>query len=605
MDIASRSCVAALALLAAQPALCQTRPTHERADQGVIFFASDRGGDFDLYRMNPDGSNVVQITRGSAEDSSPSLSPDGTRIVFVSNRDGERGLYVMNADGSDSKKIADDAGEGARPTWSPDGRQIACDLKTGRKIDVYVMNADGSGLKKIADDAMMPAWSPDGKTIAFNRGQLPKLGLMDADGRNVRPLLPKDSGANPLPDLGPIWSPDGRLILYTAVTGVEADQTGHQEMTYEVRTVTIDGSQVKPLKKIKGMALCWSPDGRQIVVMSGERDEPDLFTMNADGTDFRQITSHPGKDMWACWGRLAAKASGQSRVNGDGSNEGKFLSLVLLRRQPRTLTAVDVKQAVGRAFPDAVGKCIVVESDRPMHFGVRTPEFDLAVVCIGKPYVRDRGAVADRVSDFRLKAALQDHKAWLAVDLIGDPEPENLESAYRHLSRLIAEFADQDSVALYSVATGQLNTYWPELLPVLRGDNPLTALTLQQPNPPVIPVSPDDPEMTRAVAEAREKWPQFVAAFEKRQPLQAFAVKAQFVEGEHSEFMWVEVKSIDEKAVRGTLANEPRDFQKLKLGDAVEVRVADIQDWIYSDGERMVGGFSVKVLERRGKPGGE
>src|SRR5688572_5897211 len=131
MKTASHWCVTSLLLLAAPPAFCQqSRPATDGADRGVVFFASDRGGDFDLYRMNPDGGNVVQITRGSAQDTSPALAPDGTRIAFVSNRDGERGLYVMNADGSGAAKIADDAGEGARPTWSPDGRQIACDLKT-------------------------------------------------------------------------------------------------------------------------------------------------------------------------------------------------------------------------------------------------------------------------------------------------------------------------------------------------------------------------------------------------------------------------------------------------------------------------------------------
>jgi uncharacterized protein YegJ (DUF2314 family) len=58
----------------------------------------------------------------------------------------------------------------------------------------------------------------------------------------------------------------------------------------------------------------------------------------------------------------------------------------------------------------------------------------------------------------------------------------------------------------------------------------------------------------------------------------------------------VEVGSIDGGTIRGNLSNEPDIVKKMKLHDAVTVTRENVTDWIYSDGERMVGGFQVKVL---------
>ena len=65
-----------------------------------IAFASDRDGDYDIYAMDPDGSNVVQLTNAPGPDINPAISPDGTRIAY--NRDSSveiHDVWVMNADG--------------------------------------------------------------------------------------------------------------------------------------------------------------------------------------------------------------------------------------------------------------------------------------------------------------------------------------------------------------------------------------------------------------------------------------------------------------------------------------------------------------------------
>lgn len=65
-----------------------------------IAFASDRTGDQEIYVMDSDGSNVVQLTHSPGWDAMPAWSPDGNKIAFQSDRDGNREIYVMDADGS-------------------------------------------------------------------------------------------------------------------------------------------------------------------------------------------------------------------------------------------------------------------------------------------------------------------------------------------------------------------------------------------------------------------------------------------------------------------------------------------------------------------------
>ena len=90
-----------------------------------IAFSSDRDGNFEIYVMSPDGSDVTRLTTNSARDFGPSWSPDGSKIAFWSDRDGNSDIYVMNADGSEQTRLTDNSASDQEPAWSPDGRRIA------------------------------------------------------------------------------------------------------------------------------------------------------------------------------------------------------------------------------------------------------------------------------------------------------------------------------------------------------------------------------------------------------------------------------------------------------------------------------------------------
>ena len=65
---------------------------------------SERGGNWEIYRIDADGGNLVALTSDSASDGLPTWSPDGKKIAFVSDRDGQWSFWTMNADGSDKRR---------------------------------------------------------------------------------------------------------------------------------------------------------------------------------------------------------------------------------------------------------------------------------------------------------------------------------------------------------------------------------------------------------------------------------------------------------------------------------------------------------------------
>ena len=92
--------------------------------QGSIAFRSNRDGNWEIYKMNPDGSRVTRLTFNVADDDEPSWSPDRRKIVFQSSRDGNNEIYVINSDGSKQTRITNNPAVDLHPTWSPDGTKI-------------------------------------------------------------------------------------------------------------------------------------------------------------------------------------------------------------------------------------------------------------------------------------------------------------------------------------------------------------------------------------------------------------------------------------------------------------------------------------------------
>jgi eukaryotic-like serine/threonine-protein kinase len=110
-----------------------------------VVFDSDRQGGVNLWRINRDGTGLIQLTHGSFE-GWPSCSPDGKWVVFMSVNQGSAELQRVSIEGGQSKKISDQAcGE---PLISPDGRWIACITTEASKGKIAIIPFSGGPATK-------------------------------------------------------------------------------------------------------------------------------------------------------------------------------------------------------------------------------------------------------------------------------------------------------------------------------------------------------------------------------------------------------------------------------------------------------------------------
>jgi Tol biopolymer transport system component len=144
-----------------------------------IVFASIRTGDWAIYVMDSDGGNVLQLTDRLGIEWSPEWSPDGTRIAFAAKGetgkvtvDGESGeilqadpgggtweVYVMDSNGENMIQLTDHPSSNFEPTWSPDSKYLAFASDRSGPFGIYVMNADGNDLENTFWSGIPSDWT--------------------------------------------------------------------------------------------------------------------------------------------------------------------------------------------------------------------------------------------------------------------------------------------------------------------------------------------------------------------------------------------------------------------------------------------------------------
>ncbi len=196
-----------------------------------IIFDSNRTGDFEIFIMGRAGTDPTNITNDLAIDQTPAFSPDGGQVVFISNRlngfqnpEGDFEVFLMDQDGSNLQQLTQNTKSDRDPVFSPDGGQILFVSDRDGDEEIFLMDRNGNNPQQLTLNTTSdrhPVFSPDGSQILFvsDRDGDEEIFLMDRNGNNPQQLT-----LNTASDREPVFSPDGREILFTS------NRTGNLEV---------------------------------------------------------------------------------------------------------------------------------------------------------------------------------------------------------------------------------------------------------------------------------------------------------------------------------------------------------------------------------------
>jgi TolB protein len=190
-------------------------------------------------------------------------------------------------------------GTNLSPAWAPDGTKLAVSSSRGGSPNIYVMDASGGGAKRLTSGKgpdVGPSWNrKTASQIAFVSGRsgLPQIYTMESDGTNVQRMT--DQGYA----VSPNWSPNGQFLTFSWMRKYGPGEPGSND----VYLMDIASKQWVQLTHDGGRNdyPCWSPDGRHIVFQSSRAGGEQIWSMLADGTNLKQLTTsgHNTQPNWS------------------------------------------------------------------------------------------------------------------------------------------------------------------------------------------------------------------------------------------------------------------------------------------------------------------
>ena len=274
-----------------------------------ILFTSKRDGNLEVYMMNPDGSEQVNLTQHPATDLQAAWSPTGEQILFVSNREGIRDLYLMDADGANVRRVFNRKIDVWRtaPTWSPDSKQFAYQyvdwnfIKGGLYLGTF-----GEEDAEFIANYNTPEWSPDGSEIVCSEHQPPgaRLTFINVHTREVEQPLPHEAL---LFQFEASWSAAGDKLAFVgnrhplpAILDRDLHRAWKNKQTIYI--VNRDGTGLRQLVDEAGRDAEYSelsPDGSEVLYTQGFVASY-IFKVDVNSRIRTQLT-HTGGDFGGDW----------------------------------------------------------------------------------------------------------------------------------------------------------------------------------------------------------------------------------------------------------------------------------------------------------------
>ena len=237
-----------------------------------IAFNSDRGGEMNIWIYRIADGTTRQLTRGPGGDFQPFWSPDGQKLVFFSSRSGNADIWVAGAASGAATQLTRGRATDVNPSFSPDGKWIGYQSDEGGRMELWVMDAEGRSPRQLTDEGAAGGhfvrWTPDSRFLYFRclcggRPQVMKVPLAGGDPET----LPEISGGSHLS-----FSPDHARII---------DVVGHKS----VWVSPLDGGRPRLVFEFDDPGVridypVWSPDGRWLLFDGFRPQGGDIWVMS-------------------------------------------------------------------------------------------------------------------------------------------------------------------------------------------------------------------------------------------------------------------------------------------------------------------------------------
>ena len=249
------------------------------ASGGKLAFSSNRnaGGGYDIYLLTLSPWGIERLTTDAANDESPALSPDSSKVAFVSYRDGNAEIYVVTVSDKSLIQITTNTASDLDPAWSPDGAKIAFASDRDGNFDIFKADADGSDVEKVtavSEDDANDRWPDLGEyfgdeIIAFASDRDGDWEINYYDGYEVYQATLNMNGKV---DAQPSWDKSGDLMVFHTTRNTDIHAIPRIDV-YDVYRSLYDGAEDEDLTfgtlNSNESAPDWEPVDEEVPVECG------------------------------------------------------------------------------------------------------------------------------------------------------------------------------------------------------------------------------------------------------------------------------------------------------------------------------------------------
>lgn len=267
-----------------------------------IYFVSDRQakGTKEIWVMDFDGSNQRRVTTLNSITTMPAVSPDGSRLAFTTFAKGQPRIMMMSLETMRLIPFVNpQASVNATPSFTPDGKSLLfASSLDGRYTNLYMTDINGGNMHRLTETRAVevePKVNPKtGAEVLFvsGRGGPQQIYKMSIEGADPIRLTTGEGEAS-----NPAWHPEGQHMAF-------AWTRGYAPGNWNIFIMDIASREFVQLTRGEGRNEnpTWAPDGRHLVFSSNRSGSMQIYSMLADGTEIRQLTTQ-GNNWMPVWSK--------------------------------------------------------------------------------------------------------------------------------------------------------------------------------------------------------------------------------------------------------------------------------------------------------------